>query len=214
MTVKIKHLQSKVEEDDTNPVKWLQYLGALLEEGYEEMLRSAIYQALNVLKKGALLPERFHKPLLKALKEYHLGNHIEMVSMDLETFYGDLFEEDEPLKRLIRSARKSTANTLKYPYFGPKIKGEQWWDETCTGPMTYKGGTWVQEVPAFLSMNDEGDWIMNLLGHDDDNFLIDIEAKMGDRELRDNLKGTLKVDSRFRMICYDNDETLYMFGKK
>lgn len=169
MTLKIKILSDNVTQNPTNLVNQIRLVSAFLEEGDEEGVRSTLARALVEIKKDALLPERFHKPLIKAFKEFFLAGPLEMLCRDLEIHYGEEFEYDEALKRMVRQGRKAVAESLPHPVMNPKTKGEDWWQHADVFPYyIYQEGT---------------KFYFYVIGHDDDNFLEQTKFEWEDQDL-------------------------------
>lgn len=193
--------------------KILAHIGHLVQEAELEDLRSYLAQCLEQLDRGPLLPERFHKPVLKVLQREGLWNHIEMICRDLELSYGDDIQEDESLKRMLRAGRKAIRKSCPIPFAPEKMHGELWWAGWASAPPSLDGAPIEDRFLGYVTDHPEdGFYTLHLVGHDEDNYLDVIEAVSAREEFSFNLGGgDVKVDCRCEMVYYANEETLYFF---
>ena len=210
-----EHYQQKIAKDPQN-IKWrLSYLGEILQNYDHDHLRPAIRDALEELVKGPLLPERYHKPVLKSLKRDGLWNLMEMLCRDIELCYGEDIEEDESLKRMIRAGRKTIREVCPVPCIGPKVKGEDLWKVTELKPVTLPTPRTLPEeqFPCYIQASeDEGYAILHILGHEDDNYLSLVQAVFPIEEFHLNLGGgEVGVDKRVVMTHYRDGTMRYYF---
>jgi hypothetical protein len=193
--------------------KMLAHVGHLVQEAKLEDLRSYLAQCLEQLDRGPLLPERFHKPVLKALQKEGLWNHIEMVCRDLELSYGADIQEDESLKRMLRSGRKAISKTCPIPFAPEEMHGELWWEGRAEAPARHKGEPIAERFLGYVTDHPrEGFYTLYLVGHDEDNYLDVIKAVLPREVFVSNLGGgDVRVNCRCEMVCYANEESLYFF---
>lgn len=190
------------------------HIGHLVQEADYDDLREYLGECLNTLDRGPLLPERFHKPVLTTLKREGLWSHAEMLCRDLEVSYGDILEEDESIKRMLRSGRKSIAAVhTNPPLVNPKRKGEEWFVQKSDPPTTHpEHGTRIDSM--FFGYLTEGEVPGELkLGariHDEDNFLTALTLTYSKEEFEEHLvEGVVKPNSSVEIIVYDGDHLLY-----
>lgn len=224
---KIQEMKKKVLSKPDSIKAHLDLLSAVVEDGNEVVLRHELASSLQTLDKGPLLPERFHKPLIKMLKEFALGKHIEMVCRDLEIHYAEDLEDDTSIKSMIRRGRKAFKESTHFPSIYPEVHGELWWqfddipqthpdDPDATLEQCFRCVlTLDPALDQYLNDDDPVEYELVLLiiaAHDEDNFPELLEATTDKQEILDNLgSGTYALSKRLVMAYYSNEETLYFF---
>jgi len=190
----------------------LEHIGHLIQEAQEEELRSYLCECLETLDKGPLLPERFHKPVLKALKHSGLWQHMEMICWDLEQSYGDLIHEDESIKRMLRAGRKAIRMACHIPFAPPKLHGELWWKGWAEAPEENEGGAIANRFLGYIMSEGAGGFLFQFADRAEDGYLKITPLPVDHATLLPLIAGGKpKPKCRFEMVGYDNDTMLFFF---